>query len=266
MVFQDEGRTRAKKVRVEIDGPILPQCTGLSNYFAKTSDYYTEDLYHTYKRYQVLERDEYFVKPKKEVRRTKGEERLKTFETILEHGYGPKWRRELFQKEFHEVTTRAMFENLLGDDFERVGPQIIRERFWEFVAKVALGKAPRRFGKSVAVGMDVIAYGEVMPDSVQSIFSTGRRASKHLLDIAYKLAIERGLGHRICKFNEENLWFRNDDDETNVEDGNSVSKIFSYPANARIGQNSPPEIAFVFLSHLTPISLSLSLFSLTFVP
>ena len=243
--IRKKGSTMGKKVHVEIDGPILPQCTGFSNYFAKTSDYYTEDLYHTYKKYQVLERDEYFIKPQKAIRKTKGEERLKKFEGIREHGFGPGWRREVFQKEFHEITARAMLENLLGDDFDRIGPRIIRERGWEYVVKVALGKAPRRFGKTVAVGMDVVAYAEVIMESVQSIFSTGRRASKHLLDVTYKLAIERGMGPRIVKFNEENLWIRMDD-EPNMQ-GDSVSKIFSYPANARIGHD-PISFFFIRLS------------------
>ena len=150
--------------------------------------------------------------------------RLKRYEEILERGFV--WRRHRFQKGFHDECVKALAPSIVGRDWDRVGPRIIKERLWLHLAQIVIAKAPRRFGKSAGVGMNAATYAEVMHGSVQAIFSTGRRASRNLLDICYKMIIERGLGPYICRYNQEELWIKFPDGKT--------SKIFSYPANAKI--------------------------------
>jgi hypothetical protein len=152
---------------------------------------------------------------------------------------------------FHDEVVKAVAPSVVGpEDWDRVGPRIIKERKWDKIAQMVMAKAPRRFGKSVAVGMIVIAYAQVMGGSVQSIFSTGRRASRNLLDIAYKLALERGLGSRIVRYNQEELWFMNDDGTT--------SKIFSYPANAKISESiSNILLSCIHISKRNPLLFSI---------
>lgn len=94
---------------------------------------------------------------------------------------------------------------------------------------MVMGKAPRRFGKSVSVGMVVIALALVLIKSevVQSIFSTGRRASRNLLQIAYNRLCDLGLQDRVERFNQEELFI------TDPLTG-GVAKIYCYPSNSKI--------------------------------
>ena len=109
-----------------------------------------------------------------------------------------------------------------------------------------LAKAPRRFGKSIAgdqmnlffckyvdekkniVGMIVIAFALVMPGSTQAIFSTGRRASRNLLEICYKHLVDLGLSDREVGFNQENLFIKD-------PESGKISKIYCYPSNSKVG-------------------------------
>jgi hypothetical protein len=124
------------------------------------------------------------------------------------------------------------------------------------MSKMVMAKAPRRFGKSVAVGMAIVAFAIVMSDTTQSIFSTGRRASKNLLEICYKQLVDLGLGSweaGVCGFfylvrlttikksgiNQENLFIKN-------PFTGRISKIFSYPSNPKIGTVTLTALCILF--------------------
>jgi hypothetical protein len=88
--------------------------------------------------------------------------------------------------------------------------------------------------------MIVISYAIVMENSTQSIFSTGRRASRNLLEICYKQLNDLGLASwadtlvfflffliKKIRFNVEQLFLKN-------PFTGKISKIFSYPSNPKI--------------------------------
>lgn len=189
--------------------------------------YYLDQFHKQTEKMRVYNKVEQFSAPTIEARASNGEARLRKFEEILENGY--KYKPHKFQKGFHKEATKALAPSIVGpEDWERIGPRIIQERGYKTIAQMVAAKAPRRFGKSVGLAMIAIAYAEVMPGHTQSIFSTGRRASKNLLDICYKLAVERGLSQYIDRFNQEELIFLWDKEKK------IYSKIFSYPANAKV--------------------------------
>lgn len=161
-----------------------------------------------------------------------GMKKFRQFEDILENGF--EFRRSHFQKGFHDYCVSAVAPNVVGAaDWERIGPQIIKQKQWTAaqLGKMKLAQAPRRFGKSQAVGRFAVCFGIVKAGSVQAIFSTGRRASKNLLDIMYKCLCEAGYGHTVTRYNHEELFFRPDGPL------GGESKIYSYPAKAKIGRD-----------------------------
>lgn len=187
--------------------------------------YYIESFHNDFKmRLEVNTKNSALIDLVEKREISDGEAKLKRFEEILESGFT--WKRHLFQRMFHNEVVKGLARMIVGKDWPQVGPRIIKERGWTQLAQMVMANAPRRFGKSVSVAMIAIAFAEVMEGLTQAIFSTGRRASKNLLDICYKLALERGLGESIVRYNQEELWIRTA--------SGKVSKIFSYPANAKI--------------------------------
>ena len=180
------------------------------------------------RRYEVKPKDKLWISPEDKIQVSEGEKKLQEFEDILYNGFS--WKLHNFQRGFAEKAVIALAPSIVGDDWGRDGPRIIKERGWETPSQMVMAKAPRRFGKTAVVAMLVIAYAEVMPRTTQAIFSTGRRASKNLLDICHKFALERGFrpGIEIEHFNQEELWIRN------PRDPREATKIMSYPANAKI--------------------------------
>lgn len=202
----------------------------LSTLMADFERMYIVDYYADYKRsYMVLSREQQLCKPLNERHQSDGERRLVMFSTILATGF--LWRPHCFQQAFQREVVKAIAPLLVGPDWENIGARIIKERNWTHMTRMVMAKAPRRFGKSVAVGMVVIALAETMPTSTQAIFSTGRRASKNLLEICHRMALERGLGNSIMRYNQEELFIKN------AATG-EIARIFSYPANAKISSNS----------------------------
>lgn len=202
----------------------------LSTLMADFERMYIEEYYSEYKRnYMILSREQQLCNPLNERHQSDGEKRLVMFSTILATGF--LWRPHRFQQLFQREVVKALAPLLVGPDWENIGARIIKERNWSHMTRMVMAKAPRRFGKSVAVGMVVIALAETLPTSTQAIFSTGRRASKNLLEICHKMAIERGLGASITRYNQEELFIKN------AATG-EVARIFSYPANAKISNDA----------------------------
>lgn len=222
----------------------LPACVGvpgrerLLSYRSSiqaTTRYHEGQYVRDLKRYAVQPREEYIGttaatgQDAGDSEDLEGVRRLRRFEDLLENGY--EYRRSHFQKGFHSYCTAAVAPNLVGPaDWERAGPQVIKQKSWNpaDLGKMKLASAPRRFGKSIAVGRFATTFGICKPGSIQAIFSTGRRASKNLLDIMFKCLNEAGFGHTITRFNQEELFF--------CPDGplGGESRIFSFPAKAKI--------------------------------
>ena len=87
---------------------------------------------------------------------------------------------------------------------------------------------PRRFGKTMSVGMFVAAYLYSVENAEICIFSTGRRASQKLLELIKSLIEKLPNGReRILKFNQEIL------NVSNFDGSPGASKLSSFPSNAK---------------------------------
>jgi hypothetical protein len=196
----------------------------LSNFhpiLVESKQYYQEIYTKESKNFEVFEKHRYLISPPNYGESLSGEIRLRQFENIL-NSFA--YERHVFQREFHDIITKALAELIVGEDWNIIGPRLMQKRSWKKRSKCAMAMAPRRFGKSVSIAMIVVAFAIVKKGSTQSIFSTGRRASSNLLEICKKFAIE--VGAVIERDNMEELWI--------VHDDKSISKIFSYPANAKV--------------------------------
>lgn len=144
---------------------------------------------------------------------TQGEKRLQRLEYILEHGF--EWQRFAFDKRLHEMMVKASAELVVGEDWATVGPEIMRSRGWlkENTSKLVCAKAPRRFGKSVALSKFLAALCEVLLTDggalkmgeifTMSVFSTGLRASSGIKRYVIKFLIERGMLEHIVTNREQ---------------------------------------------------------------
>ena len=155
-----------------------------------------------------------------------GTERLTALRHVLENGYT--WTRSNTQRRFHESFLNACVRFLYSHD--TVPPDyraIMDDNKWDDIRQQCLCMTPRRFGKTVAVGMFVGAMALVVPGCEQAIFSTGRRASGKLLELVTQLVSQVPGGvDRIVKSNQETVWISH-------PNGGNVAKINSYPSCAK---------------------------------
>lgn len=195
------------------------------------------------KQYQILPRERYFVNPPVTKHRVSGEQRWAKYESLLNGGLV--WKLHKFQLTFLEKIKMATCSVIHGEDWKSVQEKFLSERGWDskMLNPFVLGSAPRRFGKSVVVGgVHIVAFAISMPNSVQAMFSTGRRASQNTLNYAYKTLVAAGYKDWIKKYNQEELEIA--DPETPYQ----TSKMFFYPSNAKVchilSPSPPPPSSF----------------------
>ena len=154
-----------------------------------------------------------------------GTDRVLALRDVLENGY--LWTRSNTQRRFHDAFLNACVRYLYSHD--SVPPDyrsIMDTNNWTDIRQQCLCMTPRRFGKTVAVGMFVGAMALVVPGCEQAIFSTGRRASSKLLELVTQLVSQVPGGvDRIVKSNQETVWISHPTGE--------VAKINSYPSCAK---------------------------------
>ena len=154
-----------------------------------------------------------------------GEQRLHAVRDILEHGFT--WKRSKTQTRFHEAFLNACVRFLYSEDTNAPDySSILAANKWTDLRQQVLCMTPRRFGKTVSVGMFVTAMALVSPCE-QAIFSTGRRASSKLLELVGQLVGQvPGGQERVIKCNQEMIWLSHPNGR--------VSKISSYPSCAKV--------------------------------
>ena len=154
-----------------------------------------------------------------------GKGRLIALRDILENGY--EWTRSNTQRRFHEAFLNACIRYLYSHDASPPDyREIMDDNGWVDIRQQCLCMTPRRFGKTVAVGMFVAAMALVVPGNEQAIFSTGRRASGKLLELVSQLIAQvPGGADRVTKSNQETVWV--------AHPCGSVSKINSYQSCAK---------------------------------
>lgn len=166
-----------------------------------------------------------------------GLKRFRLYEETLENGFGPSWRRERVQREYHELCSNGLAALILGDDWERDGPELRRARGWNFRSQLVMCKLPRRFGKSVATAQVMaalaVAFSIYPPTENLTIgsFSTGKRASSGLADYCLQLMQAAGMMDRVIKHNQETVALRTGEPG---DENAPVIKINFYPSNPKI--------------------------------
>lgn len=153
----------------------------------------------------------------------KGDHRLQSIRKTL-NGFG--MERSKMQKQFHETFLQSVCLHLYKDDPDVDMEKIMRINNWDDLRQSVLCMTPRRFGKTTAVSMFVAAYAMCVPNSVQSIFSTGRRASQKLLELIRDLVKQTPWADRIIKCNQEEFVLQGDSPF-------DKRKVFSYPSCAK---------------------------------
>lgn len=92
----------------------------------------------------------------------------------------------------------------------------------KFLTWILAGAGPVQ---TYSVAMFVVACAAGVENIEQAIFSTGRRASKKLLDLVYKLLRKiPGLRDSVIVRNVETIWIRGPGGEDDIR------KIYSYPS------------------------------------
>ena len=116
--------------------------------------------------------------------------RIETYQKKLDFkGIFP---RSLKQKELHKVFTCAMMHLVYGqEEFRRRCSELqLRYHVKEFGRLVACSM-PRRFGKTQSVAMhNAVCLLSFMKPLIIDVFSTGRRASKLLLNLTYSVIVK----------------------------------------------------------------------------
>lgn len=97
--------------------------------FDEAKHYYEEDFLIENKKYQVYEREKYFIDPPEEKKENEGLKRLNLFEDILFNRF--KYKPQYFQRKFLKLIVMAMAETIVGkQEWLSVGPTIIKQRGW----------------------------------------------------------------------------------------------------------------------------------------
>lgn len=120
-----------------------------------------------------------------------GEDRFNLFVYLVRQGFV--WRLKKFQLRFFELIMQTMAENIVGSTWATEGERLMRKHGWRSSPKVCAASAPRRFGKTVTLAVVMCAYVLVMAGKIQSVFSTGSRASGGLRDLVRKTLEESGM-------------------------------------------------------------------------
>ena len=169
-------------------------------------------------------------------RENEGIQRLQKAKDLAEFGFCRKGKDALLPNAFHQKMDQVMAQTLapflVGDDWAESSEKICRAEQWTPGAFAGAAIcAPRQVGKSTNMCKWAAIMAEVMPGCIQSIFSTGKRASRHDLFLLYKFICMRGLHDSVECFNQEQLWIRfgpRGDPRT------LISKISAFPSNPTI--------------------------------
>lgn len=157
---------------------------------------------------------------------TKGWRRLRTIRKCLD-SFKP-YERTKMQKRFHDSFLQATASHLFADDVDVDLARVMKQNKWKHLKQQCLAMTPRRFGKTMSVGMFCAAYLYSVENAEIAIFSTGRRASQKLLELIHSLICKLPGGRdRILKYNAEILNMRN------YDGSHGQSKLSSYPSNAK---------------------------------
>lgn len=186
-----------------------------------------------------------------------GEAKLRRYMKRLNGGfrYGNEvLRLGQFQQEFQNIISHMVAPNIVGDAWNLIGPRLCHDFGWDpgNSPQMALGKAPRRFGKTVTVAVVIVNYCIEVEGACVSAFSTSKRTSMLVKKKVMQMLVESGYETWILRHGDELIVLR-DPKKPNAR----PSFIACYPANPRIGSTAVSHF-FLFLSLSLCLSISLS--------
>lgn len=213
-----------------------------------------------------IKRSKYSVNPFIGQENDSSDQKLQNVRDTLEHKLG--YKRSPDQADFHEYMLLTTLIHFYGDELYSCLERVLAENpHWKKPYMQLLNiTSPRRWGKTVSVGiclnmlhegwvgllllaMFVAAMAACLPGLVQSIFSTGRRASELLLDLIYNILCKiPGMEERIYKKTNETIWIVG-------ENSGDIRKIYSYPSKVKIASAFLaylPHSLYVFWAYSLP--------------
>lgn len=145
--------------------------------------------------------------------------------TIASYRMKPSPMQEMFLNNMFGACAQLIFK----DDLETERDDFMLELGVDRLQPEFMAITPRRTGKTYTVAMFVVCMAFAVERLEQAIFSTGRRASKKLLDLIYSFICRvPGMKEWITVHNVETI------ELTNPKDPKDVRKISSYPSKVKI--------------------------------
>lgn len=148
-----------------------------------------------------------------------------------------------FQMEFMDLCAQVVAPNIVGPKWDIIGPKICKQLKWKLQrgAKLVLGQAPRRFGKTVSIAALMVNYALEVVGAVESAFTTSKRTSQNLKKKVLQMIVESGYGPYIVRYGEEVVMLRNPEKES---DRPSIMSF--YPSNHKIESGRGLHMLFAF--------------------
>lgn len=137
--------------------------------------------------YNIAPRFRYFGNSQLALSTCDGQKRHHDLNTALEDLDKKGYPRSPQQMAMHKAYTVACFKNIYGSDLEAHLVRLVKQYQITELRNDVIVLTPRRYGKTMSVGLYVAAYIMTQPKADVSIYSTGRRASKKLLVLIWKL-------------------------------------------------------------------------------
>ena len=159
-----------------------------------------------------------------------GRDRLSELQEKLD-GFG--LDRSEDQRLFHNEMLKSLIPLIFKDDFDENYHMLQKEFNTRDFQTECMFITPRRWGKTYSVAMMAAASAVSIEGTSepfeQAIFSTGRRASKKLLDLIYRFLCKLpGIKESIIVHNVETIWIQGPYGPTDIR------KIYSYPSKVRL--------------------------------
>lgn len=215
---------RARKVDPNPNLTILPLCQW-SNDIAKKDKLDYEERRR--KELDIVPKSEYYAAAEYERKVTTGDEKLADLVEALDRLDEIGFKRSSAQRQFHRYYISACLKKIYGKDLNRNLARILKEHELEELRSDVIVSTPRRWGKTFSVALYVAAYLWSQPGCEVSIYSTGRRASRKILALIWKMVVALSGGESIIKeYNVENLVI--------CGKRGGISKCFSYPSKVQI--------------------------------
>ncbi len=137
---------------------------------------------------------------------SRGERRFLYFMHMMRNGFI--YEPSLFQTEFLMKVAQILSPMVVGaEDWPHVGPKLALRYQWSLgkMTSMLLARAPRRFGKTVALSIAGASFALCAPRRKSIILSIAKRISRYMGEMIYANLVKAGWQDLICKYSEEQM-------------------------------------------------------------